>query len=85
MYKTTARVDGMMCGMCEAHIQDAISNAFAVKKVKASRKKGTAEILSEKPISEEELHRIIDPTGYTLISADCQPFEKKGLKGLFKR
>ena len=24
MIKTTLRIDGMMCGMCEAHVNDAI-------------------------------------------------------------
>ena len=36
MYETKVKIDGMMCGMCESHINDAIRNAFAVKKVSAS-------------------------------------------------
>ena len=31
MYQTTLKIDGMMCGMCESHINDAIRNAFAVE------------------------------------------------------
>ena len=27
MFKTTIKVDGMMCGMCEAHVSDAIRKA----------------------------------------------------------
>jgi copper chaperone CopZ len=26
MYKTTVTIDGMMCGMCESHINNAIRN-----------------------------------------------------------
>ena len=32
MEKITVGVDGMMCGHCEAHVNDAVRNAFKVKK-----------------------------------------------------
>ena len=43
MTKTTLKIDGMMCGHCETHVNDAIRNAFNVKKLhrptqKAKRK-----------------------------------------------
>ena len=34
MIKTTVKIDGMACSMCEAHINDAIRKAFPVKKVR---------------------------------------------------
>ena len=40
MWKYTVRVDGMMCGMCEAHVNDAIRTNFAVTKVSSSHSKG---------------------------------------------
>ena len=52
MYETKVKIDGMMCGMCESHINDAIRNAFSVKKVSASHSKGEADIISEEPIDE---------------------------------
>ena len=33
MTKYTLVVDGMMCGMCESHVNDAVRKAFPVKKV----------------------------------------------------
>ena len=42
MFETVIRIDGMMCGMCEAHICDAIRSAVPVKKVSASHGKGQA-------------------------------------------
>ena len=33
MIKTTLGIEGMMCGMCESHINNAIRNNFKVKKV----------------------------------------------------
>ena len=32
MWKYTVRVTGMMCGMCESHVNDAVRRAFPVKK-----------------------------------------------------
>ena len=32
MVETKLRIDGMACGMCESHINDAIRNNFDVKK-----------------------------------------------------
>ena len=31
MLKITLGVDGMMCGMCESHVNDAVRKAFPVK------------------------------------------------------
>ena len=48
MIKTTLKIDGMMCGMCEAHVAEAIRRAVpAAKKVSASRSKGEATFLTE--------------------------------------
>ena len=52
MIETTVRIDGMMCSMCESHVNDAIRNHLNVKKVSASHNKGEATIISEDPISE---------------------------------
>ena len=59
MYETKVKIDGMMCGMCESHINDAIRNAFSVKKVSASHSKGKADIISEEPIDEAKLREAI--------------------------
>lgn len=83
MYKTTIKVDGMMCGMCEAHVNDAIRNAFPeAKKVKSSHTKGESSFLSETVPNEEKVKETIDKTGYTFVSLNSQVYEKK-LFGLF--
>jgi len=69
MVKTTIKIDGMMCSMCEAHICDAIRRAFpSAKKVKASRKKKEASFISEESVDKEELEKVIRNTGYDFIS-----------------
>lgn len=79
VYKIILKIDGMSCGMCEAHINDTIRNRFSIKKIKSSYKKGMAEILSEEKIPEEELRREIDPTGYKLVGYSAETAEKKHL------
>ena len=50
MYKTTLKINGMMCPMCEAHVNEAVRKTFpGIKKVTSSHAKGTTEILSDEP------------------------------------
>lgn len=83
MTKYTVMVDGMQCGMCEAHVNDAVRKAFPIKKVTSSHAKKQTIILSEKPISEQALKKIINDTGYTVLSVESEPYEKKGLFSRF--
>ncbi len=79
MVKTKLGIDGMMCGMCEAHINDTVRKNFKVKKVTSSHKKGVTEIISEEELDEDELRKAIDETGYILKSFSSEPYQKKGL------
>lgn len=79
MFKMTLDVEGMACSMCEAHVNEAIRRAFAVKKVSSSFKKKRTEILCEHILPEEKLHEALDPTGYRLVGVHTEPYEKKGL------
>ena len=82
MYKVTAKIEGMMCGMCEAHIADTIRKVFSdAKKVSASRKHGEATFLSEQEIDREKLKKAIEETGYTFVSVSVEPYKKRGLFG----
>lgn len=82
MIKTTVQIDGMACGMCEAHVNDAIRRAFPVKKVTSSHTKRETVILSEAPLDPEALRAAIDATGYTFLSSRSEEYVKKGLFGL---
>ena len=62
MYKTVVKVDGMMCGMCESHINESIRNNFSVKKVTSSHTKGETIILTENDLDEAKLKETIDKT-----------------------
>lgn len=79
MYQITLNIDGMMCSMCESHVNDAVRNAFPVKKVTSSHSRGETVILSETEIPEAELHPVFSKLGYALTGYTCVPYEKKGL------
>ena len=81
MVRIKVRIDGMMCGMCESHINDTIRRNFNVRKVSSSHSKGIAEIISENDIPPAELRKVIDETGYKFIGSETSPYEKKRLFG----
>lgn len=82
MIQTTIHVEGMACSMCEAHVNDAVRNAFSVKKVASSHKKKQTVILAEQAIPAEELKSVIGKAGYNAVSVSSEPYVKRGL---FKR
>ena len=77
MIKTTLGIEGMMCGMCESHINNAIRNNFKVKKVSSSKNKGQTEIISEELLDKNKLKEVIEETGYTLTSVNVEEYKKK--------
>ena len=64
MWKYTVEVNGMVCGMCEAHVNDAVRKACPVKKVSSSRSKNQTVILSETELDTEAVMNAIRSTGY---------------------
>ena len=78
----TVKIEGMQCGICEAHICDTIRRAFPdAKKVKASRAHGEATFLFDGSVDTEILRKAITDTGYTFVSAVSEPYRKRGLFG----
>lgn len=78
MKQITVKIEGMQCGMCEAHVNDAVRAAFKVKKVTSSHKRGETVILSEADIAEQLLCEVIEKSGYRVTSVQVSPYEKKG-------
>ena len=85
MVKITLAIEGMACGMCEAHINEAVRNAFQVKMVTSSHTKKQTVIIAEKDIPEQELKNVIVKAGYDAVSVSSEPYEKKGLFSAFRR
>lgn len=84
MIKTTLKIDGMMCGMCESHMNDLIRKNFKVKKVTSSAQKEETVVISEDELDLSLAGKEIKEIGYELKDAKSEPYEKKGLFGLFK-
>lgn len=71
--KYVLSIDGMMCGSCEAHVNNLIRKKYPfVKKVKSSARKNRTIILSKEAIDLEELKSYINDTGYIVIRADVE-------------
>ena len=63
MVKITVGIDGMACGMCEAHINEAVRNAFSVKKVTSSHTRKETVILAEREIPERRFAKSLRRQG----------------------
>lgn len=81
MYECTVKVDGMMCSMCEAHINDAVRAAVSAKKVTSSRKKGETKVQTETEPDVAAIKAAISATGYTVGDISVKQLEKRGLFG----
>ena len=81
MWKYTVEVNGMMCGMCETHINDTVRKVFPIKKVTSSRSKKQTVILSEAELDMAALADTIRHTGYEVGDIQKEPYKKKGLFG----
>ncbi len=82
--KITVGIEGMACGMCEAHINETVRNTFPVKKVTSSHTKKQTVIIAGKDIPEQELKDAIAKIGYEVVSVSSEPYEKKGLFVTFR-
>lgn len=86
MIKVILDVDGMMCGMCEAHVNDLARKVRGVKKVTSSHTKKQTEIICEDDTDIDELVSAIHKDGYNASNPRIEPYEKKGLFAkLFKK
>lgn len=70
MIRTVLKIDGMMCGMCESHMNDTIRQNFKIKKVNSSAKKGETEIISEEPLDEDKIKAEVEKIGYKVMGVE---------------
>lgn len=81
MVQITLKIEGMQCGMCEAHVNDAVRRTFPVKKVTSSHGKGQTVIIAKEDIPEDKLRETIEASGYRVLAVEKAPYEKNGLFG----
>ena len=79
MIRTTLKIDGMMCGMCEAHINDAVRKALpGAKKLSSSHTRGETVFFTDEMPDDQTIREAIAATGYELKGMRSEPWEKKG-------
>ena len=78
MVKTTAKVEGMMCPRCEAHVNDAIRARFQVQETQSSHDKGETVILSATALPADEVKAAIEGAGYTVLDVKSEPYNTNG-------
>ena len=69
MWKYTVEVRGMMCAMCESHVNDAVRRALRVKSVRSSRAKNETVVLAEQALDEAALRERMRRVKYELDQA----------------
>ena len=76
MYKIVLGIDGMKCGMCEAHINDLIRKKIKVNKVSSNHKKGETTIICDTYLSQDLLDNVFEGSGYKIDSLKREEAKK---------
>lgn len=77
MIKTEMTIEGMACGMCEAHISDALRKNFPARHIRTSFRKRRSVFISDDMPDEDELRKVISDLGYTVVSVHCSQISGK--------
>lgn len=64
MFKIVVKVEGLKCPNCEKHANEAVKEAFAVKKVASSHADNEIVIVSKENLDDEKLIAVIAEAGY---------------------
>ena len=64
MVKVTVNVEGMMCGHCEAHVNEAIQKAFGAEDVVSSHESNTTVFTAPERVDEDKIRATIKDAGY---------------------
>ena len=79
MIKITLQVEGMNCSLCEMKVNQAIRDAFTVRKVSSSHVKGVTELISDEDIPTQAVREVVEAKGYRVLSAQSAPYTKSFL------
>lgn len=63
----TLRIEGMMCGHCEARVKKVLEALEQVETAKVSHQQGTATVTLKTAISDEDLRKVIEDQDYTVL------------------
>ena len=63
----TLKIEGMMCGHCEAHVRQALEALPGVESAAVSHESGTAVVALSADVSDEVLKKAVSDAGYTVV------------------
>ena len=66
----TMKIEGMMCGHCEAHVTKALLAVEGVTEVKASHETNTAVVTMDREIPEEILKKVVEDCDYKYLGLE---------------
>ena len=69
MFKIIAKVEGMKCGHCANHVDEAIREAFKVKKVNSSHEAKETVILSKEDLDNDKIKAVIEELTFFTLNA----------------
>ena len=65
--KVELKIEGMMCGHCEAHVKQALEAVDGVKEALVSHESGTAEVTLEHEVDRALLKNAVENAGYKVV------------------
>ena len=85
MIKTTLKVEGMACEMCESHVSDAVRGLLGPVRVVSSHRRAETVIWTETAPDAEALRAAVAATGYTLSECQSEEAREEGLLARLRR
>ncbi len=85
MKEIILKVEGIQCGMCESHVNDAVRKAANVKKVMSSHVEGKTVVVCDESIDAQIVKNAIQKDGYNVSEVVEKPYVKKGLFSFLKK
>lgn len=79
MLKITVDIEGMMCNMCESHMDDEFKKQFSfIKKVTSSHSENNSVIITTEDIDDERLKAAVEECGYKFWGRQGCRMRRKG-------
>ena len=66
----TMKIEGMMCGHCEARVKKALEGIEGVTEAVVSHESGTAVVKMDKEIAAETLKEAVEAQDYKVVSVE---------------
>ena len=68
--KKTLKIEGMMCGHCEARVKKALEAMDGVTSAEVSHEKGSAIVTLANDVPNDVLKKAVEEQDYTVVSID---------------